>query len=132
MNIEKIFFCKKDIVQFIKFGIVGVSNTVIAFGIYYVLYFWGIHYVISNFFGWAVGVLNGFYWNNKYVFNSSKNCLSALFKTYISYGISFLTGTILLWGMVELFSVSPVIAPIICLLVTVPLNFLLNKYWTFK
>ena len=125
-------FYKKNIVQFIKFGIVGISNTVIAYAVYYVLYLWGIHYMISNSIGWAIGVLNGFFWNNKYVFHSNTSWWSALFKTYISYGISFLTGTILLLGMVEFFLISPVIAPLICLFVTVPLNFLLNKFWAFK
>lgn len=27
--------------QFIKFGLVGISNTLISLGMYYLLYFWG-------------------------------------------------------------------------------------------
>ena len=123
---------QETIIQFVKFGIVGVSNTLIAFGVYYILYFSDVHYLIANLIGWAVGVVNGFYWNNKYVFKASGDWLGILFKTYMSYGVSFLTGMAMLYVVVELLKVSPVVAPILCLLVTVPLNFLLNKFWAFK
>ena len=132
MNDKDSFFTKSNIMQFIKFAIVGITNTIIAFGVYYLLYFLGVHYMISIFFGWVLGVFNGFYWNNKYVFQTDDGWWRILFKTYISYGISFLAGTVLLFLLVEYMQVSPVVAPIICLLITVPLNFLLNKFWAFK
>ena len=132
MNDKDSFFTKSNIMQFIKFAIVGITNTIIAFGVYYLLYFLGVHYMISNFIGWLLGVFNGFYWNNKYVFQTDDGWWSILFKTYISYGISFLAGTVLLFLLVEYMQVSPVVAPVICLLITVPLNFLLNKFWAFK
>lgn len=39
---------------------------------------------------------------------------------------------VLLWIEVAFFSVSKSIAPIVNLLVTIPLNFVINKLWTFK
>ena len=39
---------------------------------------------------------------------------------------------VLLWIEVTFFSVSKTIAPIVNLLVTIPLNFIINKLWTFK
>ncbi len=123
--------------QFIKFSIVGVSNTLISLGIYYIfvfisadLYMWG------QVAGWVVSVLNAFFWNNKYVFQSEhsdlKSILKRLLKTYMTYGATFLLTTVLLYLEVELWSVSELIAPIINLLITIPLNFLLNKFWAFK
>ena len=38
----------------------------------------------------------------------------------------------MMYILVNNFSTSKIIAPLITLLVTIPLNFLLNKYWTFK
>ena len=123
---------QETILQFLKFGAVGVSNTLIAFGVYYFLFFNNVHYMVANLAGWAVGVFNGFYWNNKYVFKSSGDFLGILLKTYMSYGVSFLTGMFMLYVLVEFLHMSPVIAPVLCLLVTVPLNFMLNKFWAFK
>lgn len=124
-------------VQFIKFGIVGVSNTLISLAIYYIfvwiskdLYMWG------NVVGWIVSVYNAFYWNNKYVFKSEKqdwkSKLTRLAKNYLSYGSTFLLSTALLFVEVNYLQVSEWIAPIINLLITIPLNFLLNKFWAFR
>ena len=46
-------------------------------------------------------------------------------------GTSILSN-VLLWIEVAFFSVSKSIAPIVNLLVTIPLNFVINKLWTFK
>ena len=35
-------------VQFIKFGMVGVSNTVVSLATYYLFTFFGVHYLIAN------------------------------------------------------------------------------------
>jgi putative flippase GtrA len=121
------------IIQFIKFGIVGASNTLISLAIYYALYYLGVNYIIANTIAFFISVLNAYFWNNKYVFRSNKtNHFKAILKVYVSYGITFLLGTFLLYIMVQYFGVSKVIAPIFILFVTIPINFLLNKFWAFK
>ncbi len=55
--------------QFIKFGIVGVTNTLISLGIYYLLVFMDVHYIIAHIAGFLVSVVNAYYWNSKYVFS---------------------------------------------------------------
>jgi putative flippase GtrA len=122
----------RNLIQFIKFGIVGISNTAIGLGTYYFFLWLGAHYLIANILSWVVSVFNAFYWNHKYVFESDQKWLFLLIKTYASYGASFLTGTVLLYILVELLMVSDVLAPLVCLLITIPMNFLLNKFWTFK
>ncbi|MFA0816580.1 MAG: GtrA family protein [Anaerofustis sp.] len=125
---------QKLLKQFIKFGIVGVSNTLISLAIYYLfvyissdLYIWG------NTVGFVISVLNAYYWNNKYVFKkSSKGNIKPLLKTYICYGSTFLLGTLLLYVMVHYLSISAWIAPLINLVITIPINFFLNKIWAFK
>lgn len=121
-----------DIVQFIKFGIVGLSNTVIGLGSYYLFLYLGCHYMIANILSWILSVFNAFYWNSKYVFKTTNTWLKALLKTYVSYGISFIIGAILLYILVEIVNISDIIAPVLVLLITIPLNFILNKLWTFN
>lgn len=123
----------KIIIQFIKFGIVGVSNTLISLLIYYALIYFNINYIVANTFGFIVSVLNSYYWNSKYVFDKSdKGHLKPVIKTFISYGITFILSTILLIIMVDYLNISQIIAPILNLIITIPLNFLLNKFWAFK
>lgn len=126
-------FTPDGIKQFIKFGLVGVSNTIVSFAVYYCLYFIGVYYLIANLTGFFVSVLNSYYWNNKYVFQKKKNGnIKALLKTYMSYGSTFLLSTALLYFFVEFLNISPGIAPIISTLIVIPINFLLNKLWAFK
>lgn len=118
--------------QFIKFGVVGISNTLIALMVYYFFLFLGCNYLVSNIFSWLVSVLNAYFWNNRYVFKNNVYWLKALLKTYLSYGFSFMLSMLLLWVSVEKFDVSQILAPILVLLITTPMNFVMNKYWTFR
>lgn len=128
---------KKDIIfQFIKFGLVGVSNTLVAWACYYLfLWFDEDLYMIGSVVGTVVSIANAFFWNDKYVFKSDNNDwrskLKRLGKTYVSYGGTSLLGILLLWIEVRFWGISKAIAPLVNLLITIPLNFLINKYWTF-
>lgn len=135
----------EGIMQFIKFGIVGVSNTVIS----YILYVGSLvflncaggigkyNYLIAQIIAFILSVLWSFYWNNKMVFvledGKQRSLWKSLVKTYISYSFTglFLNSFLLiLW--VDIIGISEFIAPIINLFVSVPLNFIINKLWAFK
>jgi putative flippase GtrA len=120
--------------QFIKFGVVGFSNTAISLGIYYIfIYINKDLYLIGNTVGFVISVLNAYYWNNKYVFKKSQNGnLKPLIKTFMAYGTTLILSTIMLLVMVSFIGISEKIAPLANLIVTIPLNFLLNKFWAFK
>ena len=123
---------KGGIIQFIKFGIVGLSNTAIGLGSYYLFLWLGWHYMLANVMSWIISVFNAFYWNRKYVFGTGSSWLRALFRTYVSYGFSFVIGAFVLYVLVEWGGISDVIAPLLVLVITIPLNFVLNKFWAFK
>lgn len=130
-------FSKNSVVQFIQFGLVGVSNTAISLGVYYIfLWFNKEWYLIGNVVGWIVSVGNAFYWNNKYVFDGEsteqKVFVRKLGRTYLSYGGTFLLSTGLLFVEVNYWRWSEVLSPIANMVITIPLNFLLNKFWTFR
>jgi len=131
--------------QFVKFGIVGLSNTIISYVIYVggliFLQYFGIFpkvdYLVAQIVAFILSVLWSFYWNNKMVFvlekGKERSLWKALVKTYISYSFTGLfLNSILLVFWVQICNISEFIAPIINLLVSVPLNFVINKFWAFK
>ena len=128
---------KTILIQFIKFGLVGVSNTIVSWAFYY-LFLWIDErlYLVGGFVGTIVSIANAFFWNNRFVFkdenNDLKNTVRKLIKTYISYGGTSLLGMLLLYIEVEAFDISKALAPPLNLIITIPLNFILNKFWTFK
>lgn len=127
----------KVIWQLIKFSLVGVSNTAVYLAIYY-LFVWlnPNWYMAGSIIGTIISIANAFVWNERYVFTGNdKNCvnrLRRLFKTYISYGGTSILSNVLLWLEVAVLQIGRNVAPIVNLLVTIPLNFVINKFWTFK
>ena len=80
----------EGLLQFIKFALVGVSNTLISEGIYAVLVFFKMHYIPASFIGFSLSVINAYYWNHKYVFKENaedeKRVWWKVFcKTYVAY-----------------------------------------------
>lgn len=124
-------------IQFVKFGIVGVSNTLISYVSYLIFIFVGCHYVLASVLSFIVSVTNSFYWNNKYVFKekvkNSRSLLKTYARTFLAYASTgLLLANILLVLWVDVAGISEVIAPLINLIVTIPLNFVINKYWAFE
>lgn len=131
------YISRNTIIQFIKFGIVGFSNTAIAYIVYALLVYLGLHYIFANIMSFIISVLNSFFWNNKYVFKnettSKRSIFYSLIKTYISYAFSgIIVGNALLFLFVDVLHISKYIAPFFGLVISIPLNFILNKKWAFK
>lgn len=129
--------------QFVKFGVIGVSNTLLAYvlniGTLFLLkpFHLSWDYFAGNIVGFLLSVLWSFYWNNKYVFTQEdgqkRNPWKALLKTYISYGFTgIILNNMLSWVWIEKLGISKLIAPMINLLLSVPLNFIINKFWAFR
>lgn len=125
---------KKLVKQFMKFGLVGVSNTLISLGCYYVFVYFGFHYLIANTVGFLVSVCNSYFWNSRYVFKDKKeqSGVRAFIKVFCSYGVSFCLSSVLMVIFVQLLGISEYLAPILRLAFTIPLNFVMNKLWAFK
>ena len=121
-----------NLIQFFKFSIVGLSNTAIGLFVYYFLLWLGFHFLFANIVSWIISVYNAFYWNKRYVFKSNGKWVTLLVKTYFSYGFSLLINTFLLYITVKYIQINELVAPIIVLIFTIPLNFIMNKFWAFK
>ena len=125
-----------SLIQFVKFGIVGLSNTLISYVVYVAGVRFGMHYLLASILGFVISVLNSFYWNNKYVFGQGKeerNLLKTLLKTFMAYAFTGLVlANILLYIWVDILGISEYLGPLINLVVTVPLNFVINKLWALR
>ena len=156
-----------SLLQFIKFGLVGVSNTAVNYIVYIIFYSLGVHYLIAQTLGFIISVLNAYYWGSRFVFKEDKTkekrvWWKVLLKTYASYLLGFLINTVLLWLWVDVLdigqyfmfvgdwinwatgligsepkmydtvTISGIIGPIINIFVTVPINFVINKFWAYR
>ena len=131
------------LVQFVKFGLVGVTNTAVSYVINILVlkllqpYHLSWDFVAGNVVAFVLSVLWSFYWNNKYVFRKgegqTRNLGRALLKTYVAYGLTgIVLANVLSWVWINVFGISKYVAPLINLVVSIPLNFIINKFWAFK
>ncbi len=131
------------LVQFVKFCLVGVSNSIVSYGInVFVLVLakpfnlsWD--YVLGNIVSFLLSVLWSFYWNNRFVFTAKegkkRNLFHALIKTYLTYSFTCIVlNNFLSYFWIEILHISKYIAPLINLVIGIPINYLINKYWAFK
>ena len=136
---------RNNLIEFVKFGIVGLSNTAVSY-IVYVLTLqifvlsgtrFRYDYFVGNVISFILSVLWSFYWNNKYVFmikeGEKRNILFSLFKTYMTYAFTGLfLNNVLAYVWIDIFHIHKMIAPLITLIVSVPINYFLNKLWAFR
>ena len=127
----------ENLLQFIKFGLVGGLNTVFSYLIYSVALLAGLHYQIGNVLAYIITVFVTFVLNGKWVFqkqeNETRGFWMPLLKVYMSYAFtSLFLNSLLLFVQIEWLGMPKELAPLINLLITIPLNFILNKYWAFK
>lgn len=132
------------LVQFVKFGLVGVSNTLISYATemlgYYVLLTGmtseSLKVTLVTVVSFLISTVNAYYWNNRYVFKGDRHTFSQHVWAYLRTAACYaLTGLILapaakVW-LVNI-SVPFWIASLSTLILTIPLNFILNKFWAFR
>lgn len=123
--------------QFVRFGIVGLSNTLISYIVYMIFVLLGCHYLIASLLGFLVSIFNAYYWNSKYVFKAddgeTRIYWKTFLKTFLSYaGTGLVLNNLLLILWVDIFNIQEMAGPVLNLFITIPLNFILNKNWAFK
>ena len=96
-----------------------------------------IDYLAAQAAAFILSVIWSFYWNNKIVFvmheREKRSIWLSLIKTFISYSFTGLfLNTVLIIFWVNVMHVSEFVAPIINLLISVPINFVINKFWAFR
>jgi putative flippase GtrA len=119
--------------QFVKFGVMGVSNTLIFFLVYTLLLkAFGVWYVAASGIGFAVGAINGFLWNRAWTFRGHVG--DAL--TPVRWFVVQTSGLLLNLGLVYLFvdgaGLGELLGQAVTIAIVTVVTFLVNRDWTFK
>lgn len=119
--------------QIIKFGCVGVLNTLISYGTTVFCLFIGLHLLVSNAVAFIISTGCAFLLNYLFVFSPRPCWWKGLIKSYCSYAFTGIgLNSALLYLFSTVFGISEYLSPLLVLIVTIPCNFLLNKLWAFK
>jgi putative flippase GtrA len=121
------------LVQFVKFGIVGVSNTLLTLVVYTVLLkVFGVWYLAASGIGFVVGAVNGFLLNRRWTFREHVG--DAL--TPVRWGIVQTCGLGVDEGLLYLFvhdaHLDKLLAQVCATAVVTVSTFFVNRAWTFR
>lgn len=123
----------ETIKQAIKYGIVGISNTLItAIVIWVMMKIFGCSAVLSNMAGYVAGVLNSFVLNKQWTFKSSDSWVSSAIRFGVVFGICYLLQLGLLLYLNKYLSIDQYYNQLIAMVFYTVINFLMNKFYTFK
>jgi putative flippase GtrA len=135
----------------VKFGIVGVWNTVFSFVINLaclkffkaanilttVVFGAPLRVYAANIIAWLISVFVSYMLNSRFVFSmeegQQRSFWKSLLKSYVSYGFTgLILNNVLAMLWVGVLGIPEEIAPLISLVIAIPINFLMNKLWAFK
>ena len=129
-------------IQVLGFALVGLSSALVNLGIYN-LVLWGLQslglfpgfdFLVGQFFGFIISVAWAFVLNRRFVFRSpSAPWKESMMKVYVVYsftgiGLSSLLSLLWVHGLGIPKEAVTLINDTLCF----PVNFLLNKYWSFR
>lgn len=121
------------VTQFIKFGLVGVSNTLLTFLIYTLLLkVFGVWYLAASGIGFAVGAVNGFLLNHSWTFRGHAGGSFAAVRWFVVQGCGLLVNLAVVYLMVEAVGTDKLVGQAIATAIVVVLTFFANRAWTFR
>lgn len=121
------------LVQFVKFGIVGVSNTVLTLVVYTVLLkVFGVWYLAASAIGFAVGATNGFLLNRRWTFREHVGDALTPVRWAIVQGCGLGVNEALLYLFVHDAHIDKLLAQVFATAVVTVSTFFVNRAWTFR
>src|ERR1035441_10661462 len=121
------------LVQFVKFGTVGVSNTLLTFAVYTLLLkVFGVWYLAASAIGFAVGATNGFLLNRRWTFREHVGDAFTPVRWAIVQGCGLGINEGLLYLLVHDGRVDKLLAQALATVVVTLSTFFANRAWTFR
>ncbi|MEG6565776.1 GtrA family protein [Thermoanaerobacterium saccharolyticum] len=128
---EKGWNNKAGFIQFIKFNLVGIVNTLVDFSVFTVLTFFGMYYMAAQVISYSCGVANSFIMNKYWTFGAKSTPHGyEVFKFIAVNGVSLAVSLSILYPLKPILGV--ISAKVIATLFSMMINFVGSKLWVFK
>ncbi|MGF7397711.1 GtrA family protein [Thermoanaerobacterium thermosaccharolyticum] len=122
---------KNGLLEFVKFNLVGIVNTLVDFAVFTVLTFFGTHYMLSQVISYSCGVVNSFIMNKYWTFGDKSSPHGyEVFKFIAVNAVSLAVSLSILYPLKPVVGVLS--AKIIATLFSMMINFVGSKLWVFK
>jgi putative flippase GtrA len=125
---------RRGVRQFVKFGLVGLSSTVIDWGIYLILTrFLGVFYLMAKILSFSIAVINSYIWNRRWTFRSNDPAKLRQFIKFLTISlVGLVLNSLIMYLAVEHLKLADIYGLVLATAIVTIWNFLANKFYTFK
>jgi len=116
----------------IRFGIVGVANTIIGYGTYLILVAFGINVQLAMAGNWVIGSIFSFFLNKYWTFGQKTNDLGSIIRFIIVCTLAMLLNIALVTVAVNFLGMEKRIGGLVSMLFVIIINFLGQKFFAFR
>jgi putative flippase GtrA len=118
--------------QFVKYGLVGASNTIVQFAVYGILVTLGLHYLLALVPGYCAGALNSYLLNRRWTFRARDVAHTTAGSRFaVVTGAAIAINEILLYLLVNDLGVGKIPAQAILTILILAVTFPINRWWSF-
>ena len=121
-----------ELISIIKFGIIGISNTLINWIIFFLLNLVEVNYILANIIAYSLATINSYIWKSKWVFKYNNEKLVSSLKFIIVNLVGLILNTIILFILVDMFNINKIISLVMATGVVMIINYISNRLWVFK
>lgn len=136
MSVAQRIVARRGVRQFVKFGIVGLSGTLVNFVTYHALLHFAFDTRIAYAVGFILGGVNNYWWNRHWTFRSKGHAGRELAQFITVSAVALVISEVVLWlALGRLPQATPFrnsVAWLFATIVGMGWNFFINKYWTFR
>jgi putative flippase GtrA len=130
LSVTKLITSSEDARRIFKFVCVGLLNTFIGYGAFFILSFF-LNYLVALVLAHFIGVTNSYLWNKYWTFQVKKFRLAELVKFNIVYLVALGANMLILYIAVERLAVDPRLGQLFVLPLVTLLSYFGHKYWSF-
>ena len=124
----------KIVEQAIKYGVIGMSNTLITMVVIWIMMkTFGLPEGLSNITGYVAGLVNSYVWNRQWTFRGSETTFwRGVMRFAIAFGVCYALQYGLVLALNRHLPIDHYYNHLIGMVFYTFLNFLMNKFLTFR
>lgn len=134
MNINKLKIntSKNYFHEILKYGFVGILNTIVGYGTYFILIKFNMYYILSSIISQIIGMTHSYVWNKYFTFRSNQKSLMEIIK-FISVALStYFINLFLLMVLVEVYHIDKAFSGFLSISIVTFISFLGHKFISFR
>ncbi|MCL6585490.1 MAG: GtrA family protein [Anoxybacillus sp.] len=117
----------------VRFAVVGIGNTLVDFGVFFLLASMGVPYVFSQVCSYSAGIMNSYLWNRTWTFQVRKKASVHEFFQFVAVNFVSLSTTIVLLYLLRQSAGMPLFSSkAIATVAGMAVNFAGSRLWVFS